>query len=63
MLRAFRTCDKEHLARGEDFFSAAGNYFHNCQLKNKEALGYCKRLSHDEGRADFARNLTPRLSN
>ncbi len=53
LLRTYRRC--------EVFFSAVGNCFHVCQLKNKESLGYFKGLSHDEGQADFAKK-TPRLS-
>jgi hypothetical protein len=48
---------KVHLAGVNIVWSAVGNFFHNCQLKNKKALGYFKRLSHDEGRADFAKKL------
>ncbi len=48
---------KVHLAGVNIVRSAVGNFCNNCQLKNKEALGYFKRLSHDEGRADFAKKL------
>jgi hypothetical protein len=44
--------------RCEDFLSAVGNCFHNCQLKNKKALGNFEGLSQDEGQADFAKNIT-----
>ncbi len=39
------------------FLSAVGNCFHNCQLKNKEALGNFKGLSQDEGQTDFAKHI------
>ncbi len=59
MLRAFENFGKERLADWKNFVVRRWQLLiHNCQLKNKEALGNFKCLSQDEGQADFAKHIS-----
>ncbi len=65
MLRIFETCSKNIWPLSEDFtvLSAVGICLHNCQLKNRDALGYIYGPSLDEEKIDFAKTLRASLFN